>query len=234
MIERLLRTIDAAASPPLIGFATGATFAPFFTRLANAFASGRLTPDAFVATHLDEYLGFGVDRRGGMVDELFRACPAFRAMHATGRFLAVPSDGTEASIAAHERRIDAAGGIALQLVGIGRNGHVAFAEPGTDPRRGFHRTVLAASTRADAVARFAPDEPPREAVTAGIRSILAAHRIVLVAIGASKADAIAAMATAPNQPECPASFLRAHPRSTVVVDPEAGARLPAECEDSRS
>jgi len=220
-----LRAVLARGGRPLVSFATGATFKAWFTALAAEFAAGRVQPTDFVGTHLDEYLGHTPDRRGGMVHELVERCPPLGVMLAHGAFVPVPSDGGAIGIAAHESRLQRAGGVQLQLLGIGRNGHLAFNEPGTSFEAGFHATELAATTREDARPRFQPDEPPRGAVTAGLASILAARRIVLCAFGQAKAAAVRAMLQGPVDPSCPASVLRRHDNVLVLLDAEAASGL---------
>ncbi|MCK5944221.1 MAG: 6-phosphogluconolactonase, partial [Planctomycetes bacterium] len=198
-----------------------------FRALDAELHAGRIASTDFVGTHLDEYIAFEPDRRGGMVHELMLRCPALRDMLARGSFLPVPCHGAEGSMRAHEERIERAGGIKLQLLGIGRNGHVAFNEPGASFEEGFHVTTLAESTRADAKPRFVPDEPPRRAVTAGMKSILGADRIVLCAFGRGKADAVRAMLRDEVSNSCPASALRNHKNVLVLLDPEAASSLDA-------
>jgi len=126
---------------------------------------------------------------------------------------------------AHEQRLQRAGGVRLQFLGIGRNGHVAFNEPGTPFELDFHLTTLAATTRDDARARFAPDEPPRQAVTSGLATIAASQRLVLCAFGKAKADAVRAMLKGEVCPACPATALRAHRNLLVLLDREAAGGL---------
>lgn len=224
LLDELQNTIDRGRRP-LVGFATGSTFTTFLRALAAAIDAGRVRTDAFVATHLDEYEGFAPERRGGMVDELFTACPPFRAMYERGAFVPVPHVVDAGVIAAHERRLAELGGVALQFVGIGRNGHIAFHEPGVPLDRSFHVAELAATTRDDARARFAPDLVPRRAITSGTATILRASRVVMAAFGASKVPAVAAMLGGPIAPSCPAAVLRSHPRLAVVLDRAAATGL---------
>lgn len=204
----------------LLGFATGGTYTQFLRALA-----AELPADRLLATHLDEYLGFGPDRRGGMVHELGQSCPPVLDMLRRGRFLPVPRVGDAATLGAHEQRLQRAGGVALQLLGIGRNGHIAFNEPGTPFDSEFHVTTLAETTRADARARFAPDEPPLQAVTSGLATILRARRLVLCAFGKPKAEAVRAMLTGDLSPACPASLVRRHPDVLVLLDHDAASLL---------
>lgn len=222
-----LRDVIAASSRPLVSFATGGTYTAFFRSLDAEMQSGRIDASGFVGTHLDEYIAFEPNRRGGMVHELTLRCPALRDMLARGSFLPVPCHGAEGSMRAHEERIERAGGIKLQFLGIGRNGHVAFNEPGASFDEGFHVTTLAESTRADAAPTFVPDEPPRRAVTAGLQSILGADRIVLCAWGRGKAEAVRDMLHGDVSQNCPASALRSHPNVLVLLDPEAASSLDA-------
>lgn len=219
-----VRALLAAHQRPLLGFATGGTFTAFLQALGHELAAGRLAgQDRLLATHLDEYLEFPPERQGGMVHELATACPALERMLTQGTFVPVPHDGAPASLQAHEQRLHRAGGVRLQLLGIGRNGHLAFNEPGTPLDSGFHVTTLAETTREDARARFAPHEPPRRAVTSGLATILAAQRLVLCAFGKAKAPAVAAMLHGPVGAACPASVVRTHHDVLVLLDPEAAS-----------
>lgn len=220
-----LHRVVGAGTRPVVSFATGGTYSGFLRALGRQLQSGELPATAFVATHLDEYEGFAPERRGGMVHELCSLCPPFAAMLARDAFVPVPNAGDAAQLVAHEQRLQRAGGVALQFLGIGRNGHIAFNEPGTAFELGCHTTELAATTREDARARFAPDEPPRRAITSGIATILAARRLVLCAFGANKAAAVRAMLHGPIAPTCPASALRRHGDVFILLDRAAAAEL---------
>ena len=236
--ERVLEEVRASvARQPrgLISFATGGTYQAFFPRLAAAIAAGDPAMDQLLCTHLDEYLGYGPETPGGMVHELTEACPPLGELLRQGSFLPVPGDGSDASLAAHRARIERAGGVQLQLLGIGRNGHLAFNEPGAPLQGHFRRVQLSETTRRDAEARFAKVAPessgsprdgvPREAVSAGLGDIQAAGRLILVALGAAKADAVRAMLSGPIDPACPASVVRRHPDALVLLDAAAAARV---------
>lgn len=222
-----VRGLLAATRRPLLGFATGGTFSRFLVALHEELRTGRIAETGFTATHLDEYLDFPPTRGGGMVHELSMHCPSLLGMLARGAFFPVPHDGASASLLAHEERLRAAGGVQLQLLGIGRNGHLAFNEPGTSFDSGFHVTTLAATTRDDARARFAPAEPPTQAVTSGLATILAARRLVLCAFGKAKAEAVRAMLQGEISPACPASAVRRHADVLVLLDREAASGLGA-------
>jgi glucosamine-6-phosphate deaminase len=114
----------------------------------------------------------------------------------------------------------------LQLLGIGSNAHIGFNEPGTSFTKLTHVTDLAKETL-EANARFFDtiDAVPTQAITMGIASILKAKRIVLIATGASKAQAIRCMVQGPVSETCPASVLQNHPKVLVIVDKEAASAL---------
>ena len=125
----------------------------------------------------------------------------------------------------YERCIAAAGGIDLQLLGIGRNGHVGFNEPGS-PRKSRTRLVtLDETTRRDAQASFGEDEVPQQAITMGIDSILRARRVLLLAVGSHKATIVAKAVDGPVIHEVPASFLQEHPNASVYLDRTAAEGL---------
>jgi glucosamine-6-phosphate deaminase len=223
-VPLLLAEVRAAITRtrlPLLGFATGGTFTAFL----RALGEGGLDVHAFTATHLDEYVGYPPERAGGMVHELCSLCPPFAGMRRAGSFLPVPHTEDAATIAAHAERLQLAGGTALQLLGIGRNGHLAFNEPGTPFSTGFHVATLAATTRDDARPRFAPAEPPTRAVTSGPATILSARRLVLCAFGEAKAAAVRAALQGEVSPACPASVVRRHENVLVLLDRAAAVGL---------
>jgi len=135
----------------------------------------------------------------------------------------VPSGSTDADGAAYERAIAEAGGVDVQIVGIGRNGHIGFNEPGSDAETRTRVVQLDESTRRANAEHFGGDlaQVPTHAMTQGVATILSARRIVLVAAGCAKAAALRAALTGPVTADNPASFLQRHPDVTVVADPDA-------------
>ena len=125
--------------------------------------------------------------------------------------------------ARYDQAITAAGGIDMQVLGIGRNGHIGFNEPADDFTYGTHVVTLAADT-IEANARFfkSADEVPRQAVSMGIGNIMAAKCVVLVATGESKAKAVYDTIRGPITPRVPASVLQLHPCCVILTDREAG------------
>ena len=131
-----------------------------------------------------------------------------------------------AACEAYERAIAAAGGVDLQLLGVGTDGHIGFNEPGSSLASRTRLKTLTAQTRRDNARFFGgEDEVPHHVVTQGIGTILAARHLVLVAMGAAKAEPVAAAVEGPVTAFVPASALQLHPHVSVVVDEAAAAGL---------
>lgn len=210
-----------------LGVATGSSPETTYTHLAAMVHRGGLDLSRIHAVALDEYVGLAAG------DE--RSYAATVARTVTGPLGLDPArvrvpDGTAPDLAAecavHEVFIREAGGVDVQILGIGGNGHVGFNEPGSNPRQCTHVTPLTASTRR-ANARFFPslDEVPDHAITQGLATIARARALVLVALGAHKAQAVHDMLQGPVTTDCPASLLRDHPDLVVVLDEEAASLM---------
>lgn len=227
-VDRVLWELtDAIRERPdaLISFDAGVTFEPVLQAAAQEVVHGRLASDSLRATQPREFLGFGPDDPPGMAYELQAHCPLLRNLFRDGRFLELPTTISKQSLEAHEARIAAAGGVALQFLGLGPNGYVAGLEPGTPFHTGFDVVPLRASTREQMRLRFRDQELPTHVVTAGPRNILEARRLVLLASGKSKAAIVADMLEGPVGPAYPQSLIRRHPSVLVVLDEEAATLL---------
>lgn len=171
--------------------------------------------------NLDEFATLAPDHPGSfrafMDEHLFRHVNLPPA--AIG-FLRGDAPDSAAECARYEAAIAAAGGVDLLLLGLGGNGHVGFNEPGESLRADTHVVPLHESTRRANAERFGGDwrAVPASALTMGMRQVLSARRVVMMATGASKADAVAAMLDGPLTTRCPASWLQAHPDVTFVLD----------------
>lgn len=198
--------------------ATGKTFQPVYRRISESVAAGALDTASALFTHLDEYLDIAPEAPGTMAAELravlFDAVPA-----GSMRLRPVPAADPDPA-AAHRAQIESLPPPDLLLLGIGRNGHIAFNEPGSPFRRISHAVELAGDTIAANRDRF-PGPAPSRAVTMGIEGILRARRILLLATGESKAEAVARMLLSPLDEGCPATALRLHDRVAVVLDAAA-------------
>ncbi len=134
----------------------------------------------------------------------------------------------ELECARFEDELASMGGLDFLLLGLGSNAHIGFNEPGRSLQSQTHRTSLAADTRGANAERFggARDDVPREALTMGIRTLLGAKAICLIATGASKANAVASMFSGRLSTYHPASFLQLHNNVEVVLDLPAAEKLP--------
>ena len=179
--------------------------------------------------NLDEYLGLPADDprsfRAFMREHLFNEVNLDSdRIHLPDPLAARADPGGYG--AAWERRIEAAGGIDLQLLGVGRNGHIAFNEPGSSASSRTRIVELARATREDAAPSFGGlEKTPRHAVTAGVATILEARALAVLVFGPHKAGALRAALEGPVGPDTPASFLRLHPNCRIWADREAAAEL---------
>lgn len=137
------------------------------------------------------------------------------------------ADDPDAECERYEAAIAQAGGLGLQLLGIGANGHIGFNEPANELVARTHRVTLLETTRRANAALFGGDEAlvPREAMTMGMGTILKAEAVILIASGAGKADSVERMIRGPITPQVPASFLQTHQRVEVYLDAAAASRL---------
>jgi glucosamine-6-phosphate deaminase len=222
-VQVLLRGRPSA----VLGLATGSSPLPVYDELARRCADGRLSLAGAAAFLLDEYVGLPHDH-----PESYRAVigrefvarvdldPA-RVHGPDGLATDLP-----AACAAYEAAIAAAGGIDLQLLGVGRDGHIGFNEPGSSLASRTRLKTLTGQTRADNARFFdSIDDVPRHVLTQGVGTILEARHLVLVAVGDRKADAVARAVEGPVSAFFPASALQLHPHASVVVDEAAAGRL---------
>lgn len=210
----------------VLGLATGRSPVSIYDHLAAEVAQSRLSLAGITSFNLDEYLGLGAGDPASfhsyMDRHLFSRVEIGRTHLPDGH---APDPAAEAL--AYDRAIGAAGGIDLQLLGIGRNGHIAFNEPGSDFDSRSRVVALDDSTRRANAPDFPPgQEVPHKALTMGIGTILEAREIVLVATGAAKAQALAAALAGPAGVDCPASALQRHGALRVFADRAAAQHLP--------
>lgn len=224
---RVARVCHDVGANVAIGVATGSSPLALYAELAAMVADGRLDLSRASAFALDEYVGLpkghpesyaAVIRR--TVTEPLRMDPA--NVHTPDGL----ADDIEAAAKGYEDAIVRAGGVDVQILGIGSNGHIGFNEPGSSLASRTRIKTLTPSTRADNARFFdAPEQVPTHCVTQGLGTILDARHLVLVAQGDAKADAVAAMVEGPVSAMCPGSVLQLHQHATVFVDEAAAARL---------
>ena len=219
LFEALIRTKPAC----VIGLATGSTPLPLYQELIAREKAGKIDFTRVRSANLDEYKGLAPDHpqsyRRFMQENLFDHISIKPENTIVPDGLA---EDVQAMCEAYERKIEAWGGVDLQLLGIGHDGHIGFNEPADHFPGMTHEVELTAMTR-DANKRFfaSLDEVPTAAFTMGIGTVMAAKKIVMVVTGADKHDILMKSFFGPVTPEVPASILQFHPDVTVICDAAA-------------
>jgi glucosamine-6-phosphate deaminase len=211
-----------------LGLATGSTMVGVYKNLVALHKQGSLDFSRVVTFNLDEYLGIPPAHPRSF--HHFMRENFFAHVNIDPRNIHIP-DGTisgnyDEYCASYEEAIRKAGGIDLQLLGIGRNGHIGFNEPTSSIGSRTRLKVLSQETLDDNSKFFAPGEDsPRCAITMGIGTILEARKVLLLATGASKAEAVAKSIEGPITSAVSASALQLHPDVTFIIDDAAASRL---------
>ncbi len=218
-VELLSRNPDA-----VLGFATGSTPLGLYAELARLCGEGKVSFRDVTSFNLDEYAG--LDGSHDQSYRYFMNHNLFEHIDIDVSRTHVPSGLDIAAAEAYDKAIEEAGGIELQLLGIGNNGHIGFNEPGTPLDSITHLVDLTEMTR-KANARFftSLDEVPTQAVTMGIKTVMNARSIMLMALGKGKADIVKASFTGPITTQVPASILQLHPSVEIYLDYDAASLL---------
>lgn len=207
----------------VLGLATGSTPIGTYAQLVEWYNKGDLDFSNVTTVNLDEYRG--LDRENDQSYYYFMNEHLFQRVNIEKSKTFLP-DGTEQDSEAACRKYDeiikSVGGVDLQLLGLGHNGHIGFNEPADAFAKGTHCVDLSERT-IQANTRFfaSEDEVPRQAYTMGIQTIMAAHKILLVVSGEDKADIVRTAFFGPVTPQVPASILQFHQDVTVVADEAA-------------
>ena len=207
----------------VLGLATGSTPIGMYKGLIEGYKAGELDFTAVKSVNLDEYYPIAPDNdqsyRYFMNDQLFDHVNIDKANTYVPDGMATD---VEAACRAHEDKIDELGGIDLQVLGIGQNGHIGFNEPEANLQCFTHLTGLTDST-IKANSRFFASEAdvPKHALTMGIQSVFKARSIIVLASGKNKAEAIKTMVSGTITTACPASLLALHPDATLICDEDA-------------
>ena len=215
-------------APPKLGLATGSTTLGMYTELVRLHREEALDFSHVVTFNLDEYLGLSADHPQSF--HYFMRENFFRHVNADAKKIHIPdgkiSSNYEEYCSSYEKMIREAGGIDLQVLGIGRNGHIGFNEPASSFGSRTRLKVLSRETIEDNRKSFAPgEEVPQCAITMGIGTILEAQRVLILATGESKAEAVAQAIEGPITASVTASALQLHPDVTFIIDEEAASQL---------
>lgn len=222
VFENVLQVKPAA----VIGLATGSTPLPLYRELIAREKAGKLDFSRVRSANLDEYKGLAPDHpqsyRRFMQENLFDHISIKPENTIVPQGLA---EDVDAMCRAYEEQIEAWGGVDLQLLGIGHDGHIGFNEPEDHFPGMTHEVQLTEMTR-QANKRFfsSIDEVPTAAFTMGIGTVMAAKKIIMVVTGEDKAEILYKSFCEPVDPQVPASILQFHPDVTLVCD-EAAAKL---------
>ena len=208
----------------ILGGATGSTPLGLYAELVRLNKEGKISFKDASSFNLDEYVG--LDGTHNQSYRYFMDHNLFDHIDIDKSRTRVPSGIDTSDPAAYDKEIAAAGGVDLQLLGIGNNGHIGFNEPGTPFGSLTHIVELTESTR-EANKRFfaSIDEVPTHAVTMGVKTVMQARSIILMAIGPAKAPIMKEMLQGPVTEKVPASVLQLHPDVTVYMDYEAAKLL---------
>lgn len=223
-IEQLVR----AEPDAVLGLATGSSPLAVYDELARRHVEHGLSFSRARAFMLDEYVGLAADhpqRYRNVID----AEIASRVDFAPGAVQGPDglAEDLVAACAAYEDAIAAVGGVDLQLLGIGTDGHIAFNEPGSSLASRTRIKTLTRQTREDNARFFGGDidQVPQHCLTQGLATIMAARHLVLLATGRGKAEAVHQLVEGPVSAMWPATILQHHPHVTVLVDDAAASRL---------
>ena len=219
---QLLRKPDS-----VLGLATGSSPIPTYETLVGMYRTGLLDFSKATSFNLDEYVG--IDPHHPCSYHAFMQEHLFSRVNIRPENVHIP-DGSAEDLAAAARAYDAAilaaGGIDLQLLGIGRNGHIGFNEPGEHFIYGCHKVALSGSTIAANQRFFASEaDVPRYAVSLGVGSIMQARQVLLIATGQQKAEAVRRALEGDVSPLWQASILRTHPDAIFLLDEAAASSL---------
>lgn len=223
-VERLLIEKPDA----VLGLATGSSPTYVYDELVRRYEVGRISFARVRAFTLDEYVGLPADhpeRYCHVIDRAFASRVDFAPGAVRG------PDGLSADLSgeaeAYERAIVAAGGVDLQILGIGSNGHIAFNEPGSSLVSRTRAVPLADRTRQDNARFFDGDVEavPRLCLTQGLGTIMEARELLLIATGEAKAAAVHQLIEGEVSTTWPATIMQRHPRATILLDEEAAGRL---------
>lgn len=220
---RLIAEAISAKPDCVLGLATGETPIGTYDCLVKEYAEGRLDFSRVHSVNLDEY--YPIKPENDQSYRYFMNEHLFDRVNIDKENTNVPdgqAQDVESFCREYENIIDALGGIDVQVLGIGRNGHIGFNEPADELQPYTHLTALTENT-IEANSRFFASEKdvPRHALTMGIRSIFKARAIIIMASGAEKAEAVKEMLSGNISTHCPASLLALHSNVTLICDKAA-------------
>lgn len=228
-ISLLIKTNNNAGKQTILGLATGSTPLELYKELVNIHKNQGLSFRNVITFNLDEYYPMNPEDRNSYVHFMNKHLFDYIDIDKDNIHIpdgSVSEDNIDEYCETYEQTIRACGGIDIQLLGIGRSGHVGFNEPGSTRLTRTRLVKLGQITRNDAAPMFSGVEHvPKQAITMGIRSILDTKKIYLLAWGKSKAAIVKKALTDKVTDKIPATFLQEHKNTTVFLDKEAASEL---------
>jgi glucosamine-6-phosphate deaminase len=220
--EEILHTIDTKPNS-VLGLATGSTVKGTYQRVIDAYTNNRVSFQNAYSFNLDEYVGLPQDHVQSY--HHFMENLLFNHINLPKEHQYIPNGNAadlNHEIHRYEKRLEDLGGVDLQLLGIGMNGHIGFNEPGTPFDSNTHMVELDASTR-KANSRFFQNisDVPTHAITAGIATIMKSKKLVLLVSGENKAEIFKEFLLSKVTESIPATALKQHPNVTIVADEQA-------------
>jgi len=220
----------AAKTPYVLGLATGSTPLSLYAEFVKRNGAGNMDFSTVITFNLDEYVG--VEPTHDQSYRYFMNANLFDRVNINKRNTFVPdgmADSPEAFGELYEEMIEGVGGVDLQVLGIGSNGHIGFNEPGSSLASMTRQVKLTRSTIKDNSRMFEKvGDVPTHAITMGIGTILNARKVILLATGANKVEAVARSIEGPITATVPASALQLHPDVTFILTKDAAAGLKLE------
>lgn len=223
---KVMKEVISSKERPVLGLATGSSPIGLYENMIKDHKENGTCYKNVITFNLDEYVGLPQSHSQTyytfMHEQLFNGIE----IPEENVHLPIGNGDLEANCAAYEKAMEDYQ-VDIQLLGIGANGHIGFNEPGTSFDSLTHIVTLKEKTRQDNARFFDPlgEEVPTEAITMGVATIMKAKKVLMVASGANKADAIAAMINGPVTEDMPASILQNHADVTVIVDEAAASKL---------
>ena len=220
----VMKEVVTGKEDAVLGLATGSSPIGLYENMIQDHKENGTSYAKCQSFNLDEYVG--IDRNHPESYWTFMHKNLFHGIDLPEDKVHVPYGNTKEDCEAYEKAMENVS-VDIQVLGIGANGHIGFNEPGTPFNEETHIVELTEKTRSDNARFFDNDinQVPTHAITMGIATIMKAKKILLVATGANKADAVAAMVNGPVDPVCPASVLQNHADVVVIVDEAAAAKL---------
>ncbi|MDN3496308.1 glucosamine-6-phosphate deaminase [Planococcus sp. APC 4015] len=227
IVARAIADLVSAKPDAVLGLATGSTPLAVYEVLARIVEEEGIDVTSVRGFALDEYVGLPAGH-----PESYRAVitrEVVEPVGLTGSLVLVPGDNASSIQTAgqdYEAAIAEAGGVDIQILGIGRTGHIGFNEPGSSLASRTRVKTLTEPTRIDNARFFdSPDDVPVHCITQGIGTILDSRHVFLLAFGDAKTEAIAAALEGPVTASSPGSAVQLHPHATVIIDEAAAADL---------